>query len=160
MKFVKQAFPNANIPMSIIEGLSGNVGEWPVMQISYGNKYERSNEKQDNAIESIINTFRADDHNIAVLVPWKKDAQYFENVLKNKNIDYSIYYEDDSRFPLGAKEIQNVHITTFKSAKGLEFDTVIIPNFNIIERTPIYIQREELMTEEYLICMHVIIIPI
>jgi len=153
MKFVKLAFPNANIPMSIIEGLSGNVGEWPVLQISYGNKYERSNEKQDNAIESIINSFRADDHNIAVLVPWKKDAQYFENVLKNKNIDYSIYYEDDSRFPLGAKEIQNVHITTFKSAKGLEFDTVIIPNFNIIERTPIHIQRVELMTEENLSSM-------
>ena len=25
--------------------------------------------------------------------------------------------------------IENVHITTFKSAKGLEFDTVIMPDF-------------------------------
>ena len=25
--------------------------------------------------------------------------------------------------------IENLHITTFKSAKGLEFDTVIIPDF-------------------------------
>lgn len=27
---------------------------------------------------------------------------------------------------------KNIHITTFKSAKGLEFDTVIIPNFHRI----------------------------
>ena len=26
--------------------------------------------------------------------------------------------------------LENVHITTFKSAKGVEFDTVIIPNFD------------------------------
>ena len=26
-------------------------------------------------------------------------------------------------------KIENIHITTFKSSKGLEFDTVIIPNF-------------------------------
>jgi superfamily I DNA/RNA helicase len=29
--------------------------------------------------------------------------------------------------------IENAHITTFKSSKGLEFDTVIIPNFNKYE---------------------------
>lgn len=150
MQFSKQAFPDANIPMSLIQGLSHNVGEKPILLVSNGNRYDRSNEKQDNAIVRIINSFHADDHNIAVLVPWKKDAQYFQDVLKNANIEHSIYYEDDNRFPLGCQDIKNVHVTTFKSAKGLEFDTVIIPNFNIIVRTPILIQKKESMTEEQL----------
>lgn len=150
MQFAKQAFPYANIPVSIIQGLSNNIGEKPVLLVSNGNRYEQSNDKQDNAIVRIVNSFLADDHNIAVLVPWKKDAQYFENILKERNIEYSIYYEDDKRFPLGLEKINNVHITTFKSAKGLEFDTVIIPNFNIIGRTPIHIKREEKITEEQL----------
>ena len=82
MQFAKMVFPNADIPMSIIQRLSNNIGEKPVLLISNGSRYEQSNDKQDNAIERIINTFYAEDHNIAVLVPWKKDAQYFENVLK------------------------------------------------------------------------------
>ena len=45
----------------------------------------------------------------------------------------SVYYDDRNRFPSGAEEINNIHITTFKSAKGLEFDTVIIPNFHRID---------------------------
>jgi len=53
-------------------------------------------------------------------------------------IDHSRYYDDDSKFPNGCPDIDNVHITTFKSAKGLEFDTVIIPDFgsmdNLISR--------------------------
>ena len=34
-------------------------------------------------------------------------------------------------------EIGNIHVTTFKSSKGLEFDTVIIPNFDIVNRVPV-----------------------
>lgn len=151
MQFAKVAFPQASIPLSIIQGLSYNVGEKPVMLISNGNRYDcTNNDKQDNAIERIINSFRADDHNIAVLVPWKKDAQYYDNVLKNKNIDHSLYYEDDKKFPLGCGIIKNVHVTTFKSSKGLEFDTVIIPNFDIIRSTPILFPREETINKSRL----------
>ena len=153
MQFAKLAFPKANIPRNIIDGLSQNIGEKPVLLISNGSKYERTNEKQDDAIERIINSFRADDHNIALLVPWKKDAQVFEKVFKDKGIEYSIFYEDCQRFPMGAEEISNVHITTFKSAKGLEFDTVIIPNFDIITSTPIHFLREETIDETELIRM-------
>lgn len=158
MLFAKQTFPKANIPPSIIKGLSDNVGEKPIMLISNGNRYDcTNNDKQDNAIERIINSFRADDHNIALLVPWKKDAQYYDNVLKNKNIEHSLYYEDDKMFPLGCEIIKNVHITTFKSAKGLEFDTVIIPNFDIIRSTPILMPREETMSPSRLELMEAII---
>lgn len=134
MEFAKQVFQNANIPMSIIEGLANNIGEKPILLISNGNKYERTNDKQDNAIERIINTFHADDHNIAILVPWNSDVRVFENVLNErgleKDIDYSSYCGDDYNNGQGCGDLCNIHITTFKSAKGLEFDTVIIPNFH------------------------------
>jgi superfamily I DNA/RNA helicase len=139
MQFAKVAFPNAYIPRATIDGLSNNVGELPIMLITGKNEWNDeldrrniSNNKQDNSIIEIINSFRSDTHNIAILVPFKKDAQAFEDVLNKNNIaDFSIYYEDrGSRFPNGCEEIKNVHITTFKSAKGLEFDTVIIPNFH------------------------------
>jgi superfamily I DNA/RNA helicase len=131
MQLAKALFHNAYIPQSTITGLANNVGELPVFLISNGSKFDKSNDKQNNSIVEIINSFRSDTHNIAILVPWKSDVAIFETVLKENNIeDFSIYYEDSTRFPSGCGDIKNVHITTFKSAKGLEFDTVIIPNFH------------------------------
>jgi superfamily I DNA/RNA helicase len=131
MQFAKAVFPNAYIPQSIITGLAHNIGELPVFLIFNGSKFDKTNDKQNNSILEIINSFRSDTHNIAILVPWKSDVAVFETVLNDNSIaDFSIYYEDATRFPLGCGDIKNVHITTFKSAKGLEFDTVIIPNFN------------------------------
>ncbi|MDR1371013.1 MAG: ATP-binding domain-containing protein [Dysgonamonadaceae bacterium] len=138
MQFAKVVFPNAYIPKSAIDGLSNNVGELPVLLISGRNewndeigRFDISNSKQDNSIIEVINQFRSDTHNIAILVPFKGDAQFFETVLNDNNVtDFSIYYDDRSRFQDGCSNIKNVHITTFKSAKGLEFDTVIIPNFH------------------------------
>jgi DNA helicase IV len=138
MLFAKNAFPDAYIPAATISGLSSNVGEKPTMLISGLNewndsegKYSISNTKQNDSIIQIINTFKSDTHNIAILVPFKNYVLAFETILKDNNIDdFSIYYEDDERFPNGAEKIKNIHITTLKSAKGLEFDTVIIPNFN------------------------------
>lgn len=130
MQFAKQAFNEAYIPSSTISNLSNNIGELPIMLISDGNNFESTNDKQNNSILEIIESFRSDTHNIAILVPWKSAAIDFENVIKDTIDDYSIYYEDSTRFPNGCEPIKNVHITTFKSAKGLEFDTVIIPNFH------------------------------
>jgi len=130
MRFAKKTFPNAVIPREIIDGLASNIGELPVFMVSNGSGYDRTNEKQNDAIIEIIESFRSDTHNIAILVPWKNDVQVFENVLEGNVDDFSLYYEDKERFPDGCAPIKNVHITTFKSAKGLEFDTVIIPNFH------------------------------
>jgi len=138
MQFAKVAFPNAFIPQSTISGLANNIGELPVMLVSGRNewndetgKFNVSNNKQDKSIVKIINSFRSDTHNIAILAPFRNDVQTFETVLNDNDVaDFSIYYEDRVRFPDGAEDIKNLHITTFKSAKGLEFDTVIIPNFH------------------------------
>lgn len=148
MQFAKIAFIEAYIPPHTISNLASNIGELPVMLISGRNNYienerrfETSNPKQDTSILKIIQDFNSDTHNIAILVPWKRDAIYFEEILKDKIKDYSIYYDDNNRFPEGAETIKNIHITTFKSAKGLEFDTVIIPNFdNLLNRVPIKIK--------------------
>jgi superfamily I DNA/RNA helicase len=130
MKFAKQAFFNAVIPQRTIDDLSKNIGELPVLLISNGDNFERTNTKQNEAIERIINSFRSEIHNIAILVPWKSDVNIFEEVLNEQGVDFSVYYDDRGRFPKGCEDISNVHLTTFKSAKGLEFDTVIIPNFH------------------------------
>lgn len=151
MKFAKATFPAAVIPREIIDGLASNVGETPVFMVSNGISHERINDKQNKAILEIINTFKSDTHNIAILVPWKSDVQVFENILKGKVDDFSLYYENKERFPNGCATIKNVHITTFKSAKGLEFDTVIIPNFDILKRLPIIVQDKN-TDKEKIIC--------
>ena len=135
MIFARQAFPNAVIPQQTIDGLSGNPGELPVLLISNGDRFEKTNSKQNDAIGRIVNSFHADTHNIAILVPFQSDVRLFESVLNNKGYsigtDYSSYCGDDyDKTGQGCGSILNIHITTFKSAKGLEFDTVIIPNFH------------------------------
>jgi len=160
MQFAKVVFSEAYIPQSTIDGLANNVGELPILLTTGKNqwndetkKFDISNFKQNQSIIKIINSFRSDTHNISILVPFKRDAQAFERVLQENNItDFSIYYEDRDRFPDGCKEIKNVHITTFKSAKGLEFDTVIIPNFGtILERVPVIITDKD-TGEQKMIC--------
>lgn len=143
MQFARRLFPKAVIPRALMNDLRNralmndlrnNMGDKPSLMISGGDKYDRTNDKQDQAIIEIIEAFHEDTHNIAILVPWKSDVQIFEEVLTDNNIDeFSVYYEDKCRFPSGAETIKNIHITTFKSAKGLEFDTVIIPNFHRID---------------------------
>lgn len=145
MQFARQAFPYANISFNVINGLADNVGEKPVLLIS--NTFDKTRD----AIERIVNSFRADDHNIAILVPWREHVKAFQkNALNFKNIDHSIYYEDQNDFPHGCEIIKNVHITTFKSSKGLEFDTVIIPNFDFIMQLPYFVSAEENMNSEQL----------
>lgn len=132
MKFAKQAFPNAFIPMSLINALANNIGERPSLMITSGTAFGQiSNDKQNDAIKQIVDAFRSDTHNIAILVPFKNEVKAFRNILDQLGIsDFSFYYEDQYDFPHGCQSIKNVHLCTFKSAKGLEFDTVIIPNFD------------------------------
>ncbi len=133
LNYARQAFPEAVIPQRIID-TAEREGELPVLLISNGNKFEKTNDKQNDAICKIINQFHEntnETNNIAILLPWKSDIPIFESVLKDNEIDYSVYYDDETRFPNRFEgELKDVHITTFKSAKGLEFDTVILPNFH------------------------------
>jgi len=139
MRFAKTVFPDASIDPNIIPNLGKNVGEMPRFLITNHVGRDVTNPKQNNAVMEIINTFKTIDHNIAILVPWgKTHVPVFVEVLRQngfvEDIDFSFYYEDSVIFPNGCPTIQNIHITTFKSSKGLEFHTVIIPNFDICKK--------------------------
>ena len=131
MNFAKVAFPNAYIPQNTLDTLADNPGEKPTLVVTDGNPTFDTGARntRNDAIRRIIETFRADTHNIAILVPFKKTVEQFHEILSDLEIAHSIYYEDQSVFPNGCPPIDNVHITTYKSAKGLEFDTVLIPDF-------------------------------
>ncbi len=130
MSFVKNAFPNAFISQDILDDLRdrGRMGSKPNYLIFNDGGYQQVSRKQQEAIRDIVNRFRGDTHNVAILVPWKKDVQIYADMLRLMGFDdFSYYYEG---CPDGMAGIKNLHITTFKSAKGLEFDTVIIPDFD------------------------------
>ncbi len=92
------------------------------------------NEKEQNeAIIKIINDFPEETHSIAILVPLINPAYHIERVVSyfyqiiNEKVNENIsYYENEQRQSV---KIERVHVSSFKSAKGLEFDTVIIPDF-------------------------------
>lgn len=112
IRFVKALFINRKMPL-------GNLnGPRPILLISNGN-----NQKEQTAILDIINQFKSDSHNIAILLPLRADVERYFQFLNGK-VNCSMYYEG-----LPFTGIENVHITTFKSSKGTEFDTVIIPEF-------------------------------
>ena len=126
MQFCRQAFIQANIPMSIIHGLANNVGEKPVLLISNGDF-----SKQDDVIIQIIKFYYSNTRNIGILVPWNKDVIYYEKLLDSNGFIFSSYYPDIQRFPNGCNTtFCNIHLTTFKCVKGMKFDAVIIPNFH------------------------------
>jgi superfamily I DNA/RNA helicase len=132
MKLARRVFHNAAIPLEIIESCPIE-GEYPRLLIT-GNNYNNINQ----AVLQLVSDFAENEAiNIAVLVPFENPnriaeetatVQYYYDLLSNNDIDCSRYTNGMG----GIQEIKNIHVTTFKSAKGLEFDVVIIPDFNLV----------------------------
>jgi superfamily I DNA/RNA helicase len=122
MLFIRGALPNKLIYPATMEMLrEKRSGPKPRVVVT-GPENERKNE----ALLGIINRYRGDSHNIAVLVPFADNVTYFHRIIADAKVPCSSYQNDDGFLA----QIENVHITTFASAKGTEFDTVIIPNFH------------------------------
>lgn len=127
LEFCSAFFPNKLISHDTLSNLIENErrGNKPTLV-----KTKPDLQNQNQALIDIINLFReelvAGTHNLAILVPLKKHVEDIKNVLNahNININFSCYHTD-----LDFIGIENIHVTTFKSSKGLEFDTVIIPDF-------------------------------
>jgi superfamily I DNA/RNA helicase len=121
--FTRSIFPNIFISQSTID--NSTVTELkPIMKIT---GWEADEELKQ--ILSIINDFNGDTHNIGILVPGKSKVDSYYESIRGKldsNIECTKYHSDMPEF-IG---MSAVHITTFKSSKGTEFDTVIIPYFD------------------------------
>jgi superfamily I DNA/RNA helicase len=131
LQFARRILTQAHIPQELIERCT-TVGEYPRLII------KNNNQQLNQTVLQIVNQFAVNDAiNIAVLVPFENvngiagetgTARYYFNLLRDNNIDCSIYTNELH----GNLEIKNIHITTFKSAKGLEFDVVILPEFHLL----------------------------
>jgi len=123
LEFTQSVFPKILIPADTLHS-AVETGLKPIMKIT-----DWDEELELEKMISIINEYASDTHNIGILVPSQKDVlKYFD--LINNELDGEL---ECSKFEseMGDFEgLSGIHITTFKSAKGIEFDTVIIPNFD------------------------------
>jgi len=98
------------------------------------------NDNQINKMIEIINSFKSDTHNIAVLLPFgdysEESVENYHKLLSDRDINCSKYY---NKMNTDNIKIFNVHVTTYKSVKGLEFDTVIVP---FMDRFKEYTQKD------------------
>ncbi|MCK0179688.1 DUF2075 domain-containing protein [Flavobacteriaceae bacterium S0862] len=115
VRFVRSLFPQTIIS----NGQSS--GPKPQLICSDG-----INDNQTQIIKDVIDTFQSNTHNIAVLVPLENHVHHWHHELQNSGYTCSMYVNTEEEM----NTIENIHVTTYKSCKGLEFDTVIIPNFN------------------------------
>lgn len=76
-------------------------------------------------ISEIVEVYSSETSNIGILLPTQKQVIDYYEYLKDK-FKCSRFQSEQDIF----EGLENIHITTFKSAKGIEFDTVIIPNFD------------------------------
>ena len=122
--FTRSVFPNFMIPQNTINGATASNLK-PIMKLNLGWDIE----SQVSSIIDIINDFQSDTHNIAVLVPTQNMVEGYYNAIRGKlaaNIALTKFRAEDDNF----EGLSGVHITPFKSSKGTEFDTVIIPEFD------------------------------
>ena len=133
MLFAKTAFSEAFIPQCEIDSCR-EPGTKPTLYITKGDM-----EKQNQTIREIIEQLNEDEYNIGILTPFANPpkhrddaeyltARYYFDFLKDR-FDCSCY-DWTMHSGVGLAQMKNVHVTPFKSAKGLEFDTVIIPRFD------------------------------
>ncbi len=123
LEFTRSVFPDILIPQNTINQ-ARVTGVKPILKI-LGNNDERELE----SIMSIIDDFASYTHNIGILVPSQNMVNsYFERI--NNRLEWS---QECSKFQAEMGDFQGlsgIHITTYKSSKGTEFDTVIMPNFD------------------------------
>lgn len=86
-------------------------------------------ESQVDAIAKMINVGNVDD--VGILVPHNEDVKKVHDLLKQKNINHELKYDDKIDFRNSINNLDfttdNPKIMTYHSAKGLQFGTVFLP---------------------------------
>ncbi len=124
LEFVKNIFLDNRISNKIIEYAKYNrqIGQKPIL--FYSNRKRGLTEY----LIKLLKRKRFKQKKSAILVPTTEMFDEYKKILDEYRVEYSSYnhkQKGDIRF----KHFLNIHLTTFKSSKGLEFDTVIIPEF-------------------------------
>ncbi|MBK8674538.1 MAG: hypothetical protein IPN93_16610 [Bacteroidetes bacterium] len=123
LQFTSSVFPNILIPQNAINE-ARVTGVKPIVKITGWD-----DEKELEKIISIIEDFAKDTENVGILVPSQKMVNTYYERIKNGldgNLECTKYQGDMEEFT----GLSGIHITTYKSAKGTEFDTVIMPKFD------------------------------
>lgn len=136
--FTQEAFPDIIIERETIkEAESHNLPFISVVGWEQNDMIEK--------ISEIIEEYTSETTNIGILFPTQKQVTEHYEFLKNK-FKCSRFQSEQDVF----EGLENVHITTFKSAKGIEFDTVIIPNFDSYEW---FIDNTNVSMNEYYVAL-------
>lgn len=154
--FTRSVFPDYMISQNTINS-STETGLKPIMKLNLGWGIDG----QVDAIIDIINDFQSDTHNIAILVPIQSMVDTYYSAIReklNNNITVTKYASDNEDF----NGLSGVHITPFKSSKGTEFDTVIIPEFdrytwfmqngNVVKANDYYVAFTRTKNNLFLLC--------
>jgi superfamily I DNA/RNA helicase len=122
LEFTKAVLPNKIIAYNIVQQVKAErtTGIKPRSLVS-----KNDPDKEKKAVLDIIAEFRSESHNIGILLPTQDQVDKCYDFLIESEVACSKYFHDGEEIG----QIDNVHVTTFKSAKGIEFDTVILPNF-------------------------------
>jgi superfamily I DNA/RNA helicase len=123
LEFTRSVFSNFLIPQETINNAPSS-GQKPIMKVV----------GWDDVVEitKIINRFAGSGHNIGVLFAGHKDLEKYYELIKQSlpsTLNCSKYDSDMDNF----EGLSGIHLTTFKSSKGTEFDTVIIPKFDSMD---------------------------
>jgi superfamily I DNA/RNA helicase len=125
LNFVKYVFPSSEITeeMMIYSKEHFETKDKPLLVYS---------SVQDKLNLYLLEIIRNDNSKrVAILVPTVKMFNEYKDFLSSSKISFSSYDNED-KGSIRHKEIKNIHLTIFKSSKGLEFDIVIIPNIEDI----------------------------
>jgi len=156
INFARQFVPNnamANMSKMLNDTFSRNKGEKPDVRIL------KSRTNHELEIKRLIENLTGEGVNIAVLLSTGGEVDNYYNLIKEKfNNECSKYYNrmhnTDKRIVAG--NLKNILITTFHSAKGMEFDYVILPEFNAAElgkNNHYYVASTRAANQLYILCI-------
>ena len=128
--FIKAVFPNKKISQAAVNS-APPTGIKPLMAVVGWDENTLFNK-----IIEVIKRYSSDTHNIGILLPSGDNVIAYYKKLRKRfkgNNEHSQYLDKLTRYESRMEDFKglgNIHITTFKSAKGLQFNSVIIPNFD------------------------------
>jgi ATP-dependent exoDNAse (exonuclease V) beta subunit len=84
-------------------------------------------------LKTIIENYKGS--NIGILFPYKSQVEEYHNLVSGMGFECSKYYAEmsDSEKEKVETDLKSILVTTFISAKGMEFDIVLMPEFQSVK---------------------------